>query len=68
MSRICSIYKLNNQIILPEYPEENYQPTDEEIIEYAIYIGIDPEKVFSLFSALIFKENSTKFRKKIFFG
>ena len=40
---------MNNQIILPEHPEEIYQPTEDEIREYALYIGIDPEKVLALF-------------------
>ena len=50
-NRTSSSYKLNNQIVLPEHPEEIYQPTEEEIHEYALYIGIDPEKVriFSFF-------------------
>ncbi|CAF5036057.1 unnamed protein product [Rotaria sp. Silwood1] len=37
-------YKLNNQTILEEHIDENYEPTDEEIHEYAIHIGIDPKK------------------------
>ena len=36
---------INNQTILQEHFDENYEPTSEEIREYAIYIGIDPEKV-----------------------
>lgn len=38
-------YKINNQTILQEQFDENYEPTTEEIREYAIYIGIDPERV-----------------------
>ena len=37
--------KVNNQTILQEHVDENYEPTPEEIHEYAIYIGIDPDKV-----------------------
>ena len=35
----------NNQLILEENIDENFQPTEEEIIEYAEFIGIDPENV-----------------------
>ncbi|UJR33878.1 hypothetical protein I4U23_021299 [Adineta vaga] len=35
--------KINNQTILQEQFDENYEPTPEEIREYAIYIGIDPD-------------------------
>ena len=38
-------YKINNQTILQEKFDENYEPTEEEIREYAVYIGIDPDKV-----------------------
>lgn len=38
-------YTVNNQTILQEHFDENYEPTPDEIREYAIYIGIDPEKV-----------------------
>ncbi|CAF2999068.1 unnamed protein product [Rotaria socialis] len=37
-------YKINNQTILQEQFDENYEPTDDEIREYAIYIGINPDK------------------------
>jgi hypothetical protein len=37
--------KINNQTILEEQNNDHYQPTDEEIREYALYIGIDPEEV-----------------------
>ncbi len=40
-------YKINNQTILQEQFDENYEPTHEEIREYAIYIGIDPDKVYN---------------------
>ncbi len=38
-------YKINNQTILQEKVDKNYEPTQEEIREYAIYIGIDSDKV-----------------------
>lgn len=38
-------YKINNQTILQEQFDENYEPTPEEIREYAVYIGIEPDKV-----------------------
>ncbi|CAF1120357.1 unnamed protein product [Adineta ricciae] len=37
-------YKINKQTVLCENIDENYEPTSEEIREYAIYIGIDPDK------------------------
>jgi hypothetical protein len=36
---------INKQTILQEQFDENYEPTQEEIREYAVYIGIDPDKV-----------------------
>lgn len=41
------MYKItsNNQIILEETYDENFQPTEEEIVEYARFIGIDPDIV-----------------------
>ena len=39
--------KINNQTILEEQNNDNYEPTEEEIREYALYIGIDPEQVIS---------------------
>ncbi|CAF1547081.1 unnamed protein product, partial [Rotaria sordida] len=41
-------YKVNNQTILQEQFDENHEPTQEEIREYAIYIGIDPRKELHL--------------------
>ncbi|XP_057301369.1 centrosomal protein of 164 kDa-like isoform X2 [Hydractinia symbiolongicarpus] len=35
---------VNNQLILDEEYDENYQPTEEEIFEYAQVIGINPYK------------------------
>jgi len=34
---------INNQLILDEEYDENYQPTEEEIYEYAQVIGINPD-------------------------
>ena len=45
MMKTSAEYKVNNQTILQEHVDENYQPTQDEIREYAIYIGIDPDKV-----------------------
>ncbi|ESO89091.1 hypothetical protein LOTGIDRAFT_105990 [Lottia gigantea] len=32
---------INNQVILEEDYDENYQPTEDEVLEYASIIGID---------------------------
>jgi hypothetical protein len=45
MLKTYSEYKINNQTILKEHIDEHYEPTEEEIREYALYIGIDPDKV-----------------------
>lgn len=37
--------KVNNQTIFEEQIAVHYEPTQEEINEYGVYIGIDPEKV-----------------------
>ena len=47
MFKTSSDYTINNQTILKEHIDEHYEPTDEEIREYALYIGIDPDKVNS---------------------
>ena len=47
MMKTSEEYKVNNQTILQEYVDENYQPTQDEIREYAVYIGIDPDRVNS---------------------
>jgi len=47
MFKTSSDYRINNQTILKEHIDEHYEPTDEEIREYALYIGIDPDKVNS---------------------
>ncbi|KNC96801.1 hypothetical protein, variant [Spizellomyces punctatus DAOM BR117] len=35
---------MKNQTILEEEFDENYEPTQEEILDYAKFLGIDPEK------------------------
>lgn len=45
MLKTPSEFKINNQTILKEHIDEHYEPTEEEIREYALYIGIDPDKV-----------------------
>ena len=45
MLKTSSEYKIHNQTILKEHIDEHYEPTDDEIREYALYIGIDPDKV-----------------------
>ena len=35
---------MNNQIVLEEDYDENFNPTEEEVAEYAKVIGIDPSK------------------------
>ena len=40
------MYTSNNQVIFEEIYDENIQPTEEEIIEYAIFIGIEPNEVY----------------------
>jgi hypothetical protein len=35
----------NNQIVLEGTYDENCVPTEEDIFEYARYIGIDPDNV-----------------------
>jgi hypothetical protein len=39
------MFNSNNQVIFDEIYDENIQPTDDEIAEYASFIGIDPEEV-----------------------
>lgn len=45
MLKTYTQYKINNQTILEEHIDDNYEPTEEELHEYATYIGIDVEKV-----------------------
>lgn len=45
MFKNSSDCKINNQTILKEHIDEHYQPTEDEIREYALYIGIDLDKV-----------------------
>ncbi|CAF1284041.1 unnamed protein product [Didymodactylos carnosus] len=42
--KTLSEYRKNNQTILQEQHDDNYEPTSEEIEEYAMFIGIDPGK------------------------
>ncbi|XP_065055604.1 centrosomal protein of 164 kDa-like isoform X1 [Rhopilema esculentum] len=35
---------INNQVILDDDYDENYEPTEQEIYEYATVIGIDPDR------------------------
>ncbi|XP_067942087.1 centrosomal protein of 164 kDa-like [Watersipora subatra] len=35
---------MSEQLILEEQYDENYEPSEEEIVEYALLIGIDPDK------------------------
>jgi hypothetical protein len=39
------MYNSNNQVIFDEIYDENIQPTEDEIAEYANFIGIDPDEV-----------------------
>lgn len=39
------MYTSNNQVIFEEIYDENIQPTEEEIIEYANFLGIDAQDV-----------------------
>ena len=37
------MYTTNNQKIYEEIYDENYQPTEEELLDYARFLGIDPD-------------------------
>jgi hypothetical protein len=39
------MYTANNQVIFEEIYDETIQPTEEEIIEYANFLGIDQKEV-----------------------
>jgi hypothetical protein len=39
------MYTSNNQVIFEETYDETFQPTDEELNEYAEFIGINPPNV-----------------------
>ena len=39
------MYTSNNQVIFEEIYDENIQATEEEIAEYAIFLGIEPNDV-----------------------
>lgn len=51
------MFTANNQVILEETYDENFQPTEEEIIEYAEFIGLDPDNVG--FNQIIFDSSKT---------
>lgn len=40
------MYTANNQVIFEEIYDENIQPTEDEILEYANFLGIDQKEVF----------------------
>jgi centrosomal protein CEP164 len=42
------MYTANNQVIFEEIYDENIQPTEDEIIEYANFLGIDLKEEFEL--------------------
>ena len=60
------MYTANNQVIFEEIYDENIQATEEEIAEYAIFLGIEPSDVilkkfllfYSLFDLCSFEINS----------
>lgn len=39
------MYTANNQVIIEDLYDDNTQPPDEDIIEYAEYIGINSKDV-----------------------
>ena len=39
------MYTSNNQVIFEEIYDENIQATEEEIAEYAVFLGIEPDDV-----------------------
>lgn len=45
MLKTSSEYQINNQTILKEHIDKHYELNEEEILEYASYIGIDSDKV-----------------------
>ena len=47
------MFTSNNQVIFEEIYDENIQPTEEEINEYAVFIGIEPSEVIFLAHYLI---------------
>jgi hypothetical protein len=42
---MTTMYTSNNQVIFEENYDETFQPTDEELNEYAEFIGVDPLNV-----------------------
>jgi hypothetical protein len=45
MNKLLPEKTVHNQTILPTTFDESYETTEDEIREYAVYIGINPEKV-----------------------
>ena len=45
MFKVQNAVKINNQTILQEQFDDNYEPTEDEVREYALYIGIDLDHV-----------------------
>jgi hypothetical protein len=39
------MYTANNQVILDELYDQNIQPDEDDVIEYAQFIGIDVQNV-----------------------
>ena len=39
------MYTANNQVIIEDLYDENIQPTEEDVIEYAQFIGIESKNV-----------------------
>ena len=40
--------ELNESVLLEEEIDDNYEPTEEDIIEYAKFLGMDIEKDYDL--------------------
>jgi hypothetical protein len=45
MFKVQNAVKINKQTILQEQFDDNYEPTEDEVREYALYIGIDLDQV-----------------------
>lgn len=39
------MYSVNNQLIIEDLYDDNAQPPEEDVVEYAEYIGINPKEV-----------------------
>ncbi|KAJ3121352.1 hypothetical protein HK098_003766 [Nowakowskiella sp. JEL0407] len=42
-TKTVKIVRMSNSVILEEEFDENYEPSEEEVIEYAKFLGMDPE-------------------------